>query len=199
MAGEATAVVFFSHRSVFEELKGPAYSRLWRPGYACVLIEKHVPVWVVSPVGYAADDEPRKIIVDCNEDLNAPVEMNLFPTMASLFNQENHDLRKQGEREGLINTADTCWWIAPRYFSGAVHEEIEQGEVVDRISKSSVQFPSGRLLEMSVEVVAKECRVSSMRFPRSYVGSHNPIIWMRSQGIDVDEFTLTVSGYSEKN
>jgi len=40
MAGEATGLAIFAMRSVFEEIRGPASSRLWRPGFCCTLIEK---------------------------------------------------------------------------------------------------------------------------------------------------------------
>lgn len=41
MAGEATGLAIFAIRSIFEEIRGPASSRLWRPGFCCTLIEKH--------------------------------------------------------------------------------------------------------------------------------------------------------------
>ena len=44
MAGETTGLVIFSHRSVFEEIHGPAYSRLWRPGYLAAAL----PYWSSS-------------------------------------------------------------------------------------------------------------------------------------------------------
>ena len=89
MAGETTGLIIFSHRSVFEEIHGPAYSRLWRPGYLAALVEKHVPLWVITPIAHAAKSFPEHEIIMCNPDLGGPLEMNLMPFMASIFSQNN--------------------------------------------------------------------------------------------------------------
>jgi len=89
MAGETTGLVIFSPRSVFEEIHGPAYSRLWRPGYLAALVEKHVPLWVITPIAHAAKSQPEHEIILCNPDLSGPLEMNLMPFMASIFTQSN--------------------------------------------------------------------------------------------------------------
>ena len=89
MAGETTGLVIFSPRSVFEEIHGPAYSRLWRPGYLAALVEKHVPLWVITPIAHAAKSQPEHEIILCNPDLSGTLEMNLMPFMASIFTQSN--------------------------------------------------------------------------------------------------------------
>ena len=93
MAGETTGLVIFSPRSIFEEIHGPAHSRLWRPGYLAALVEKHVPLWVITPISHAATSLPEHEIIMCNPDLGGPLEMNLMPFIASIFSQNNLQLR----------------------------------------------------------------------------------------------------------
>jgi hypothetical protein len=195
MAGEATAACIFSMRSVYEELKGPVASRLWRPGYCAVLIEKHVPVWVVSGVGYAAGDLPKQIVVDCNEEISGSLSMDLMPVMASLFNQDNWELRTQAEREGVLVQVGNRWWINSKRQTGLIREDIdESGEISDRYRDDSWVFPSGKIYEQSFELVAKTCRVLVIEFPGSSLGRSNSVLWMRTIGLDVDEFSLVVRG-----
>lgn len=194
MAGEATGVVIFSLRSAFEELRGAASSRLWRPGFCCTLIEKHVPVWVVTPIGFAAHSQPKHLVLPCNNDISGPLEMDLMPTMASIFDQENRDLQDQAKREEVIHFLDGTWWISPntqRVFASIEEDFHQEGE---GYLSSETTFPSGKLYAMSFDVVSKMCRVSVMRMPNSVLLQDDSIVWMRSIGIDVDEFSLIVRG-----
>lgn len=194
MAGEATGVVIFSLRSAFEELRGAASSRLWRPGFCCTLIEKHVPVWVVTPIGFAAHSQPKHLVLPCNNDISGPLEMDLMPTMASIFDQENRDLQDQAKHEEVIHFLDGAWWISPntqRVFASIEEDFHQEG---DGYSSCQTTFPSGKLYEMSFDVVSKMCRVSVMRMPNSVLLQDDSIVWMRSIGIDVDEFSLIVRG-----
>ena len=192
MAGESTALAIFAMRSVFEELRGPTSSRLWRPGFCCTLIEKHVPMWVVTPIGYAAHDEPKHLVVVCNENIEGPLEMDLMPTMASIFDPSNSQLKAQADREGLIHSSGSNWWIAPVTKYLGVDEEYDGEEVIDRYEEIQTDYPSGKLYEMSFKVIADRCRVTSMKLPDSSLNQNNSILWMRSLGIDVDEFSLVI-------
>ena len=198
MAGETTGLVIFSNRSVFEEIHGPAYSRLWRPGYLAALVEKHVPVWVITPIAHAAKSHPEHEIIMCNPDLGGPLEMNLMPFMASIFSQNNLDLRLKAENEGLKNLEGGTWWINGKSVNHGIEEELDEyGEVVDRIEEIEFIFPSSKIYEMSVPLVADACRVTSVRYPGSALLASDGVSWMRAQGIDVDEFVYRTAGISE--
>lgn len=192
MAGEATGLAIFAMRSVFEEIRGPASSRLWRPGFCCTLIEKHVPMWVITPIGYAAHDEPKQLVVVCNENIRGSLEMDLMPTMASIFDQNNSQLKSQAEREGFIHSIGSRWWIAPVTKHMGIDEEYEGEEVIDRYEDIQTDYPSGKLYEMSFKVIADKCRVTSVKLPDSSLNQSNSVLWMRSLGIDVDEFSLVI-------
>jgi len=198
MAGETTGLVIFSNRSVFEEIHGPAYSRLWRPGYLAALVEKHVPVWVITPIAHVAKSHPEHEIIMCNPDLGGPLEMNLMPFMASIFSQNNLDLRLKAENEGLKNLEGGTWWINGKSVNHGIEEELDEyGEVVDRIEEIEFIFPSSKIYEMSVPLVADACRVTSVRYPGSALLASDGVSWMRAQGIDVDEFVYRTAGISE--
>jgi hypothetical protein len=198
MAGETTGLVIFSHRSVFEEIHGPAYSRLWRPGYLAALVEKHVPLWVITPIAHAAKSQPEHEIIMCNPDLGGPLEMNLMPFMASIFSQNNLDLRLKAENEGLKNLEGGTWWINGKSVNHGVEEELdENGEIVDRIEEIDFIFPSSKIYEMSIPLVANTCRVTSIRYPGSALLASDGVSWMRAQGVDVDEFVYKSAGISE--
>ena len=126
MAGETTALVVFSPRSVFEELKGPAYSRLWRPGFLAALVEKHEPIWVVTPISHASTSVPQRELVMCNPDINFPLELDLFPMMAAIFDQQNHVLKAQAINEGLLKTEKDVWWINSLTRDLGIDEEYDQ-------------------------------------------------------------------------
>lgn len=190
MAGETTALITFAHRSVFEEIHGLAGSRIWRPGYVAALVEKHFPVWVVTPIAHGAHSYPRHQIVLCNPDIKGPFEMDLMPLMASLFDQSNQTLKSQAEREGLLHLVEGTWWINSKTKNLDLEEEFdEHGEITDRFQHTEDSFPSGKIYEQSFQIVAEKCRISVMRYPGSVITEQN-ILWMRSQGMDVDDFTL---------
>lgn len=198
MAGETTGLVIFSHRSVFEEIRGPAYSRLWRPGYLAALVEKHVPLWVITPIAHAAKSRPEHEIIMCNPDLSGPLEMNLMPFMASIFSQSNLELKKKAESEGLKKYEDGMWWINGKSIRYGVEEELdESGEVIDRIEDIDFIFPSSKIYEMSIPLVADACRITSVRYPGSFLFSADGVSWMRALGMDVDEFVYKSAGITD--
>jgi hypothetical protein len=47
---------------------------------------------------------------------------------------------------------------------------------------------------MSFKIIAERCRVTSMILPDSSLNQNNSVLWMRSLGIDVDEFSLVIRG-----
>lgn len=198
MAGETTGIIIFSHRSIFEEIHGPAYSRLWRPGYLAALVEKHVPLWVITPIAHAAKSHPQHEIIICNPNLGGPLEMNLMPFMASIFSQHNSQLKRQAKSEGLRMSENGTWWINGKSVSYGIEEEIDDnGEVLDRIEHIDFIHPSSRLYEMSIPLVADSCRVTSIRYQGSALLASDGIGWMRAQGIDVDEFVYKSAGIAD--
>ena len=200
MAGETTGLVIFSPRSVFEEIHGPAYSRLWRPGYLAALVEKHIPLWVVTPIAHAAKSHPEHEIIMCNPDLGGPLEINLLPFMASRFAQNNLELKIKAESEELIKNENGVWWINGKSISYGVDEELDDnGEVVDRIEDINFIYPSSKIYEISIPIVANSCRVTSIRYPGSVLLSSDGVVWMRAQGIDVDEFVYRSAGISDSS
>jgi len=198
MAGETTGLVIFSPRSIFEEIHGPAHSRLWRPGYLAALVEKHVPLWVITPIAHAAKSLPEHEIIMCNPDLGGPLEMNLMPFIASIFSQNNLELKMKAESEGLKKNKNGIWWITEKSISHGVDEELDDnGEVVNRIEDIEFIYPSSKIYELSIPIVADSCRVTSVRYPGSAMFSSDGVSWMRAQGIDVDEFVYKSAGISE--
>ncbi len=198
MAGETTGLIIFSHRSVFEEIHGPACSRLWRPGYLAALVEKHVSLWVVTPIAHAAKSHPEHEIILCNPDLGGPLEMNLFPFMASLFSQNDSELRLKAENEGVMNSEGGVWWINGKSVSHGIEEELDDdGQVMDRVEDLDFVHPSSKIYEMSIPLIAKTCRVTSVRYPGSALMASDGVSWMRAQGIDVDEFAYKSAGIAE--
>ena len=198
MAGETTGLVIFSHRSIFEEIHGPAYSRLWRPGYLAALVEKHVPLWVITPIAHAAKSHPEHEIIMCNPDLGGPLEMNLMPFMASIFSQDNVELKKKAENEGLKIIENRTWWINGKSVSYGIEEELDDNaEVIDRFEDLDFIFPSSKIYEISIPLVADACRVTSIRYPGSALLSQDGVTWMRAQGIDVDEFVYKSAGITD--
>ena len=198
MAGETTGLVIFSPRSVYEEIHGPAYSRLWRPGFLAALVEKHAPLWVITPIAHAARSQPKHEIIMCNPDLGGPFEMNLMPFMASIFSQDNLELQRKAENEGVKHIKNGMWWINGKSVSYGVEEELDaNGAVLDRIEEIEHIHPSSKVYEMSIPIVANNCRVTTIRYPGSLLMTVDGVAWMRAHGIDVDEFLYKSAGMAD--
>jgi hypothetical protein len=164
------------------------------------LVEKHIPLWVVTPIAHAAKSHPEHEIIMCNPDLGGPLEINLIPFMASRFSQNNLELKMKAESEGLKKNENGVWWINGKSISYGVDEELDDnGEVVDRIEDIDFIYPSSKIYEMSIPIVANSCRVTSIRYPGSAMLSSDGVTWMRAQGIDVDEFVYRSAGISDSS
>jgi len=191
MAGETTAELIFAPRTIWGELHGEVGGRIWRPGFAAFLVEKHVPLWVVSPVSHAAASKPAHTIIPCNPDLSGPLEMNLMPFMVSLFSNDSA-LKEQARSEGVYHERNRTWWISDHKAKGDLVEEFDdEGELQDRTEHSHTIFPSSKIYEMSFKLASNCLRVSTMIYPKSFLNENGGVIWMRSLGIDVDVFSLT--------
>ncbi|CAB4600161.1 MAG: hypothetical protein F2534_21985 [Actinobacteria bacterium] len=191
MAGETTALFTFSTRSTFEELHGPAGSRLWRPGWTGCLIEKHLPMWVTTPVGYAADGRPRKVVTVSHGLHDRPAVADLVVVVAGLFGGSD-DLRSMAEREGLLHVDGQRWWVQPSVtlpsWGDMDDDPAEEGADVDPIVASDELFAE------AARVVAERCRVSVMAYPNSIATQERSVEWLRGEGVDVDEFRLAAAG-----
>ena len=73
-----------------------------------------------------------------------------------------------------------------------MNEEYDGEEVFERYEEIQTDYPSGKLYEMSFKIIAERCRVTSMKLPDSSLNQNNSVLWMRSLGIDVDEFSLVI-------
>ena len=69
--------------------------------------------------------------------------------------------------------------------------------MIDRVEDLDFVFPSSKIYEMSIPIVADACRVTSVRYPGSALLSSDGVTWMRAQGVDVDEFVYRSAGISE--
>ena len=124
--------------------------------------------------------------------------MNLMPFMASIFSQNSIELKKKAENEGLKMSEAGIWWINGKSVIYGIEEELdENGEVVDRVEDLNFIFPSSKIYEMSIPLVADACRVTSIRYPGSALLSIDGVAWMRTQGIDVDEFVYKSAGIAD--
>ena len=197
MAGETTAQLIFAPRTIWGELHGEVGGRIWRPGFAAFLVEKHIPLWVISPVSHASTSQPAHTIILCNPDLQGPLEMNLLPFMVSIFSNDK-ELKKQAISEGVYKESNAIWWIAEREDNREIRKEFDaNGQIEDRVKYSDLVFPSSKIYEMSFKLAPVCLRVSTMIYPKSFLNSHDGVLWMRSLGIDVDVFSLTQFSTSE--
>lgn len=189
MAGEATAIVTFAHRSVFEELRGPAGSRLWRPGYVACLIEKYLPVWAVTPFGYAAGEETERVVIVSHGVSGRPAIADLLPVMAGLFG--GSDLfRSLAASEGVLRRNGRAHLALP-------YAELPDATIEDGRGGYEFDDPipiSFELFDEVTRIVSDQCRATVAAFPDSLVAAEGSVSWLRGLGVDVDEFTLTAAG-----
>ena len=187
MSGKATAAVTFSMRSAYEELHGPAGSRIWRPGYLACLIEKHLPVWVITPIGFAAGEEPSRLLVTSDGQGDRPAVADLVVVMAGLFGG-NDRLRQMALAEGLLHQRGSSWWVTPNVNLPSIDEWD------DEEPEANVVHASQELFFEASRVCAYLCRVTVMAYPQSIVSAQGSVAWLRGAGFDVDEFGLVAVG-----
>ena len=102
---------------------------------------------------------------------------------------------EQALHEKVITERTEKWWIAEQKRSKEIIEvKSKKGEVLDRLEKSETIYPSGKIYEMSFKSVANNCRVTVIRYPDSYLYQNDGVFWMRSMGVDVDEFVYKSAG-----
>ena len=186
MAGEATATVTFSMRSLYEDRQGPAGSGVWRPGYLACLIEKHVPVWVITPVGFAAGEEPSRLLVTSQGEGDRPAVADLLVVMAGLFGG-SEPLRQLALAEGLLHQQGATWWAAPNVELPSIDDHGDEAEPM-------VVHASDELFLEAARICADLCRVTVMAYPGSLVVAERSVSWLRGLGFDVDEFGLVAVG-----
>lgn len=188
MSGVATAMVTFAPRSVFEELHGPAASRLWRPGYLACLIEKHLPVWVISPIGFAAGGEPDHLVVVSHSLDGRPAIADVVVAMAGLFGGR-HELQRLALTEGLLSQHGEHFVAMP-----SVEMPIWDDGEDDESGEAPPIVGSDALVAEAARIVSEKCRVTVTAYPDSIVATEQSVHWLRAKGIDVDEFTYTPMG-----
>ncbi len=160
---------------------------MWRPGYLACLMEKHLPVWVITPVGFAAGSEPAHLTLVSHGQSGRPAVADLVVLMAGLFGGSDR-LRAMADAEGLLHQVGSQWWVAP------AAELPEFDDEVDEPAGGELVIASSGIFEEALDVVRDRCRVTVMAFPDSLVSDEGTVAWLRSGGVDVDEFTLKPAG-----
>jgi hypothetical protein len=95
----------------------------------------------------------------------------------------------------VMNSEGGTWWINGKSVSHGIEEELDDdGQVMDRVEDLDFIHPSSKIYEMSIPLIAKSCRVTSVRYPGSALMASDGVSWMRIQGIDVDEFVYKTAG-----
>lgn len=185
MAGHASALITFSERLVAEDLDEPPTVRLWRPSYTACLIEQQLPVWVITPIGYAPDGLPPKIIVVSYGMHPRPAIADVFVVMAGLFGGSD-TLWDLADLEGLLQRKGNTRWAQP----SAQAPPLEEDDDDDDDDGGPIIASSG-LFDEAIAIVTERCRVTIMAYPGSHVLRQRSGPWMRDLGIDTDEFRHT--------
>jgi len=147
---------------------------------------------VVTPIGFAAAEEPGRLVVVSRGATDRPAVSDLVVLMAGLFGGSDR-LRDLAMREGLFYQAGQAWWAAPSiklptWSDNEDDEELDVGPVL----------ASDELFREAATIVAERCRVTVMAYPRSLIAAEDSVTWLRGIGVDVDEFGLVTLGSEEQ-
>lgn len=94
------------------ELGERAGSRLWRPGFLACLIEKALPTWVITPIGFARGSVPSRIVLVSRGLSGRPAVADIVVVMAGLFGGSDR-LRELAIAKGLLHKKGRTWWAQP--------------------------------------------------------------------------------------
>ena len=169
MAGTTSAFVLVGEHSV-----GPFGSRTWRARHGIALIEKQRRVWMPTPVAHGMHEAVSY----------GPI---LFP----------HGLRPAEE---LVIVVAACAVRSDEILHALAGEELAKPLVLgpgtatlwlntddDRIEGPP---PSQEVVDLAVATVRDRTRLGVVRMEDQSQLEDDSVLWMRSEGLDVDDFRL---------
>lgn len=176
MAGTTSAFVLVGEHSV-----GPFQSRNWRARHGIALIEKHRRVWMPTPVAHGVHEDVSYGPILFPYGLSPAEELMIVVAACAVRPGEVLDaLADEGLAKPLaLGPGNLTLWL-----------DIDD-ERIDGLP------PSPQIIELAVEAVRDRARLGVVRLePQSELGDDS-VLWMRSQGLDVDDFRLMAAPGAE--
>lgn len=169
MAGTTSAFVLVGEHSV-----GPFESRTWRARHGIALIEKHRRVWMPTPVAHGMHDNVSYSPILFPLGLSAAEEAVIVVAACAVRSDEVlHALAGEGLAGPMsLGPGKPTMWV-----------NIDD----DRIDGPP---PSPHVVDVAVESVRDRARLGVVRMESQSELGNDAVLWMRSQGLDVDDFQL---------
>lgn len=171
MAGTTSAYVI-----VGEHATGPFHARQWKARNGIALIEKHLPVWMPGEIAHGTGLGGPQAAIILPTCLTAAEQLVIVLAATTIhdddFMQALHD-------EGLAEPIPAGHGDATMLWLSVPDERIDDGAPV-----------SASLVEHAAATMQGRARLGLVRLEPTSLLDTDAVIWLRGQGLDVDEFTI---------
>lgn len=170
MAGYSTALVTVGAHSV-----GPFGSRHWRAQHCVTLIEKHRLAWMTDTIGFSgAASVPRNALY-LPESMRPAAELAVVIAGTVVCQGEFLDYL---DSRGLVTTEGLSGFAVDRWME--LPQDADPG------------FLAGQdeLVREAIRSIRDVARIGITRLEEMCALDSEEVVWLRGQGLDVDEFTL---------
>ena len=168
MAGTTSAFVLVGEHSV-----GPFGSRTWRARHGIALIEKHRRVWMPTPVAHGVHEDVSYGPIVFPEGLTAAEELVIVTAACAV---RDPDLLAILEKQGLLRDVPTAMKSSTRWLSIS-DDRIEHGPPIPQ-----------EVVDCAITGIRDVSRLGVVRTAENSDIDDESLLWLRSVGIDVDDF-----------
>lgn len=170
MAGYSTALVTVGAHSV-----GPFGSRHWRAQHCVTLIEKHRLAWMTDAIGFSGAASVPRSALYLPESMRPAAALTVVIAGTVVCREEFLDyLDSRGlvTAEGLDDFAVDRWMELPQD------------------ADSEFLARQDEMVTEAVRSIRDVARIGITRLEEMCAIDDDEVVWLRGQGLDVDEFTL---------
>jgi hypothetical protein len=170
MAGYSTALVTVGAHSV-----GPFGSRHWRAQHCVTLIEKHRSAWMTDAIGFSgAASVPRNALY-LPESMRPAAALAVVIAGTVVCREEFLDYL---DSRGLVTTEGLDDFAVDRWM------ELPQDADPEFLARQD------EMVTEAMRSIRDVARIGITRLEEMCALDDEEVVWLRGQGLDVDEFTL---------
>lgn len=170
MAGYSTSLVAIGLHGV-----GPFGERAWRAHHGIVLLEKHRLAWLSTPIGFGASADASHDAVYLPHGWRPGAEL-AFVVAATVVRDEK--FLSLLESHGLV-----------AHVEGDTPHLQRRLEISHESLATEVVIPPS-VMDAAVSSIGSRVRLGITQLESWSALGHDEVLWLRTQGLDVDVFTL---------
>lgn len=175
MAGYSTALITVGAHSV-----GPFGSRHWRAQHCVTLLEKHRLAWMTDTIGFSALTPLPRAALYLPESMRPAAALVVVIAGTVVCKAPFLDYL---ESRGLVTT------------QGLDHFEVDRWMELPQDADREFIARQDEMVAEAMNSIQDVARLGITRLEEFCALDDEEIVWLRGQGLDVDEFTLRPAPY----